>query len=286
MCRFLAYKGVPLLINHLLYEPKNSLIHQSYHALERRDPVNGDGFGLGWYVPDGGPEPIRYLSVRPAWNDQNLQSIASGIRTECLFAHVRDASAGMVTELNCHPFQYGSLLMMHNGQIEDFKNIKRHLRGVLIQEAYDWLSGETDSEHFFALVLHHLISAGEAEYGHKALVEALQKAIKTLTSIFTECQPEKHFYLNLAITNGKSMIACRYETNQKTESPTLYYSSGSRFECRDGVCQMVESSTSEHSVLIVSEKLTDSKEDWHKVPEDSLVVVSDDLDVSVFPLNI
>ena len=49
---------------------------------------------------------------------------------------------------------------------------------------------------------------------------------------------------------------------------------------------MVESSTSEHSVLIVSEKLTDSKEDWHKVPEDSLVVVSDDLDVSVFPLNI
>ncbi len=47
MCRFLAYRGAPIAMSKLLYEPKNSLIHQSYHAQEREEPLNGDGFGVG-----------------------------------------------------------------------------------------------------------------------------------------------------------------------------------------------------------------------------------------------
>jgi predicted glutamine amidotransferase len=34
----------------LLYSPKNSLILQSYKSKERKEPLNGDGFGVGWYL--------------------------------------------------------------------------------------------------------------------------------------------------------------------------------------------------------------------------------------------
>jgi len=38
MRRFLAYKGSPIDIDRLLYEPKNSLIKQSYKAKEMEEP--------------------------------------------------------------------------------------------------------------------------------------------------------------------------------------------------------------------------------------------------------
>ena len=48
MCRFLAYRGTPIKLDKLLYRPKNSLINQSFRAREREEPLNGDGFGVGW----------------------------------------------------------------------------------------------------------------------------------------------------------------------------------------------------------------------------------------------
>lgn len=49
MCRFVAYLGEPILAEDLITKPINSLIHQSYHAKEMAEPLNGDGFGMGWY---------------------------------------------------------------------------------------------------------------------------------------------------------------------------------------------------------------------------------------------
>ena len=34
MCRLLAYTGVPIVVDQLVYQPRNSLIHQSYEAKE------------------------------------------------------------------------------------------------------------------------------------------------------------------------------------------------------------------------------------------------------------
>ena len=49
MCRLVAYLGRPILMEKLLIEPKNSLINQSFNAKEIEEPLNGDGFGVGWY---------------------------------------------------------------------------------------------------------------------------------------------------------------------------------------------------------------------------------------------
>ena len=71
MCRLIAYKGTPIVMDDLLYKPKNSLINQSIHASEIEEPLNGDGFGVGWYAQEINYEPITYVSVNPAWNNRN-----------------------------------------------------------------------------------------------------------------------------------------------------------------------------------------------------------------------
>ena len=41
MCRFLAYRGQPILLEELVAAPTHSLIHQSLHATEAKTGTNG-----------------------------------------------------------------------------------------------------------------------------------------------------------------------------------------------------------------------------------------------------
>ena len=61
MCRLMAYKGTPIIIDKLLYQPKNSLINQSSNAREIEEPLNGDGFGIGWYAQEMNDEPATFV---------------------------------------------------------------------------------------------------------------------------------------------------------------------------------------------------------------------------------
>ena len=62
MCRFTFYMGPPIRMSTLVTEPSNSLIHQSVHARQREEPLNGDGFGVAWYLPKLSPEPAVFLA--------------------------------------------------------------------------------------------------------------------------------------------------------------------------------------------------------------------------------
>ena len=74
MCRWLAYSGSPVLLEDLLYKPKNSLVVQSKHSQLGATTTNGDGFGVGWY---GAYEtPGLFRSTEPAWNDRNLRELS------------------------------------------------------------------------------------------------------------------------------------------------------------------------------------------------------------------
>ena len=114
MCRFIAYSGERIFMNTLIFDASNSLVQQSKKAKMRVNPLNEDGFGLGWYPEHGDRIPGTFESVEPAWSNRNLSQIASKIPTHHFFAHVRDASIDMtVSQSNCHPFQYGPYLWMH-----------------------------------------------------------------------------------------------------------------------------------------------------------------------------
>eukprot|EP00158_Paraphelidium_tribonemae_P007224 Partr_v1_DN28159_c4_g1_i2_m56092 putative glutamine amidotransferase len=53
MCRFLLFTGrQPITLADLLTKPAHSIINQSFDSKLRLDlhrPLNGDGFGVGWY---------------------------------------------------------------------------------------------------------------------------------------------------------------------------------------------------------------------------------------------
>ena len=151
MCRWLAYSGEPLYIEELVFKPRHSLIDQSLHATLETSTTNGDGFGIGWY---GSRDiPGVYKSVRPAWNDGNLQVLASQIQSPLFLAHVRAATGTAIQQSNSHPFRHGKWLFCHNGRINEFGRIKRELALGVASELFPEICGSTDSELMFYLAL-------------------------------------------------------------------------------------------------------------------------------------
>ena len=281
MCRFLAYRGKPVLLDEILHKPANSLIKQSAQAHEAEEPLNGDGFGVGWYTPEIDSEPGLFVSVRPAWNDRNLRYMCRHIATPTLFAHVRAASEGEVSESNCHPFHYKRYLFMHNGGIGGFQRLKRQIRRRLSDDIYDWVRGQTDSEHLFALYLENLPDR-ENKPTAQQMARALEKTIQEIQNMKAEAGITEACYINCCVTDGENMVAIRYVSDTNEKASTLYYSEGHHYECDNGVCRMVpHKGIGEHAVLIVSEKLTDTASEWTEIPTNSMCIVNEKRKVTI-----
>jgi len=279
MCRLMAYLGSPIIIDKLLYQPKNSLVNQSISAKEIEEPLNGDGFGIGWYAREVNEEPVTFVSVNPAWSNRNLRNLAPKIRTECFVAHVRAASVGEVSESNCHPFQYKTLLMMHNGGVENFGAIKRKIREPLDDDTYNWIKGQTDSEHIFAYLINHLFSHHKT-ISPGTVIDSFEHTFTALKKLMAENKIHEAAYLNMVVTNGSFIVGTRYVTSPNEDPLTLYHSEGSRYVVEDGISQMVAPEDNDHAVLVVSEKLTDDK-DWTLIPANHFVVVDESLNVKI-----
>ncbi len=287
MCRFIAYRGTAILLDELLIKPRNSLIRQSIHARETRQPLNGDGFGLGWYSHDIDGMPGRFVSTRPAWNDQNLYHLAPKIRSSCFFAHIRAASEGGISRQNCHPFIYGRMTFMHNGSVGGFRRLKRTLRKGLRDDIYDWIAGQTDSEHLFALFLDYFYR-NKLDGGVKHLAEALRATIAEITELQRGAGVGDPLYLNMVVSDGKSIVASRYIGNPATREDSarsLYYACGRQLSTRDGICRLQKAGQKPDVVLVVSEKLDDHRADWIRAPENHLLLVAEDMSITLEALS-
>ena len=280
MCRFIAYIGAPIRMDDLIIKPKNSLINQSIHAHETDVPLNGDGFGIGWYMPDLDPYPGLYVSVRPAWNEQNLQYLAPKIKSDCIFAHVRAASQGNVNEINCHPFHHDKYLFMHNGDIEGFSKIRRHLLADLSDRAFNCIEGQTDTEHLFAVFLDNIFKTGKPSLSPEEMAEALEKSIHYIADLKVKYNASPDSYINAAVTDGDVMVAIRYVSSPDLQASSLHYSEGSAYECVEGMCRM-RTDKSELAVLVVSEPLTSYRHEWKEIPVNNLLMVDRNLKPSL-----
>jgi predicted glutamine amidotransferase len=276
--------GTPVIVDKLLYQPKNSLVNQSIHAKEIEEPLNGDGFGIGWYVPQLHEEPATFVSVNPAWSNRNLRKLAPRILTECFIAHVRAASVGEVSESNCHPFQYRQFLMVHNGGVENFSQIKRRIRQPLSDELYNWIKGQTDSEHLFAYLLNSLTSRNNGRVSPEDVMTAFEKMFSDLKLMMKDEGIHEPAYLNMVVTDGKFFVGTRYTTDPSCEPLTLYHSEGARYVVEDGISFLAAPRDDDHAVLIVSEKLTEESY-WTLIPANHFVIVDSSLDVRVKPIK-
>ncbi|PKL94932.1 MAG: class II glutamine amidotransferase, partial [Gammaproteobacteria bacterium HGW-Gammaproteobacteria-8] len=264
MCRFIYYLGDEISVADLVTRPENSLIHQSTHAKERPEPLNGDGFGLVWYVPDD-PQPARFRSLTPAWSNANLAELARVTRSRCVMAHVRAATSGKfdVADDNCHPFRCGRFAFMHNGDIPAFSKIRRALMDGLSDPGFASVRGNTDSEHMFAIAMEHL-RGHENDSSCELLAAALHATVMRVLELLDAHAPGTHAYLNLVLTDGQNAAACRFSTDQ-SYIDSLYINQGSRYRCDGAVCYMAEPNDSSRAVLISSEPLNEGPR-WKSVP--------------------
>jgi len=118
--------------------PSHNIIDQSKHSNQREDPLNGDGFGIAWYMPEIQSNPAIFKDITPAWNHKSLKSLTAITKSPLFIAHIRDASPAMpVTYTNTHPFSYKNFSCIHNGHVTDFKKIKRDIMRMLSDEIYE-----------------------------------------------------------------------------------------------------------------------------------------------------
>lgn len=304
MCRFVAYHGPPILLDELLYRPTHSIIDQSTHAREREEPLNGDGWGVGWYEPDRSPEPAVYREVRPAWNDENMMRVSPVVETPLYFAHVRAASPGLaVQQLNCHPFPGGrhtledsrhrgpvvegrqELMFMHNGSLGGYHDVIRHLREELADEFYFGIRGSTDSEHAFAVVQERL--GDDARDPSTAdLANAVREAIAYLEELKVEVGAgEDVTQANFCLTDGESVVATRYASPADAPAQSLHVGEAGSFES-DGEFCATSDPEGDGATLIASEALFEDDRVWREVPRNHLVTVAPDGETTVEPLGI
>ncbi|BHH85217.1 ergothioneine biosynthesis protein EgtC [Desulforhopalus sp. 52FAK] len=280
MCRFAAYLGPEIFLSSLVTEPVHSIIHQSFQAKERVEPLNGDGFGVGWYASQFSDSPALFKEVSPAWNSANLRNIARVTKSDCIFAHVRAATVGgQVSRSNCHPFSWNSYLFMHNGTVFGFDKIRRDLRRELSDESYAMIKGNTDSEHLLAMFVDEIREIAEPTV--EQLSFALTKVIERIEHLKANAGVTTPSTLNLVLSDGRRMVATRYVSSGE-DSNSLYLLQGDEFHCRKGQFSM---DPGDNAVLLVSEPLNSSKE-WQKVRNNHMIVVDSDRSPIQKPIEI
>lgn len=245
------------------------------YAKDTRRPHNGDGFGVAWYTdPKLGPEPCIFTSTIPAWNCLNLERLASKTVSSLIFAHVRATIEGNLSDQNCHPFGFNSLLWMHNGNIGGWEYVKRRLSSSVGDRWFMGVQGSTDSEWAFALFLDSMeklghdpkAQPGENGFGHRNIRQALLKTIEIINKLTSEI-PEQYIsadtisLLNFAVTDGHSVVCTRYVSSKSDEAASLFFSSGTSWTpptnaSDKGEYKMERRDKGADIVLVASEPLT------------------------------
>lgn len=322
MCRLLVFKGTePIQISHLVTKPAHSIINQAFDSRLRLDAtraVNGDGFGVGWYdaastteaqneVSGAGQDaqqaseqarlpgavnhhptaPCIFTSVTPAWNNANLHRLADKIKSPLIFAHVRASTAGALSETNCHPWRYGRLMWMHNGQISSFSKIKRKVIGSLPEELFLFPQGHTDSEYAFCVFLSHLSDPLRlGPFSWRELRQAMLDTIADFNTWSREAGITEPSLMNFVVSDGESVVCSRYVNSKTDEAASLYFSSGTSFhEDSPGRYRMVKADKREKIILVASEPLTFEKADWIQIPTNTLVIITPKMNVLQQPIE-
>ena len=139
MCRLLGLTAgrEPISASFWLLDAPDSLEVQS-----RR---NADGSGIGFFGPSG--TPVLDKQPEAAFQDEEFTREAKQARSPVFVAHVRWATAGGRTVQNTHPVAMRGRIMAHNGGLGDVGQLAEQLGSYR-----DLVLGETDSEHYFALI--------------------------------------------------------------------------------------------------------------------------------------
>lgn len=291
MCRLFGFKGTnPTKLSFLLVDAPNSLARQS--ALDSRNITNSHGWGIGFYQEH---QAHLQKSVKSAFADRNFKFLTNFIEADTMIAHVRDATVGEISDINCHPFRYKNWIMAHNGTIESFQLLKHHILKKIGPELTQHIQGTTDSECFFFLFISNLskmvndITSPDIDVTvvKVALISTLLQ-INKLAEEFDIKTPSK---LNTVVTNGHVMAASRhghtlyftFKNKGFNEDFKLYKDDVNLKLSFDNLESNIGESYNE-SVMVASEVLN-IRDNWFEVPENTILGVTEDLRVSFYSIH-
>ncbi|KAG6819998.1 hypothetical protein H0H93_006617 [Arthromyces matolae] len=175
-----------------------------------------------------GPYPAMYkTTIAKPLNDPSFLSLCANVSSKCIFAHLRAAGFPPVASTNNHPFVFGRHSFMHNGGISDFSAIRKDMLTHVSAAFAAMIEGGTDTEHLAAIYMTKLCNPQDSRGAHKhypsaAMWNALKGAIKTVETIQRRHHKKPANYLNIAATDGRSLIALCY--SNPTEPIELWLS--------------------------------------------------------------
>lgn len=268
MCRWLIYSGDKTNLKSILWTPSNSIFKQTYKKpytpfltkLNKRDhPINVDGFGIIWYDLKGN-KLYKYKNTQTPWSDQNILNLSEYIQSRLIFSHIRAikpfSQSSIINYQNCHPFQFQNLTWMHNGDIKPVINLQKYVYQHCQESILKNIKGNTDSEYVFAIFLHLLFT----ENCHKITfpLNTLKKVFKKTIRIILDLVNQETCSLNIAFTDGKTIICSRFINNSKENPPSLYYS--------------LIKKMSKKYMIISSEPINTNSEDWKLIPKNHFLI--------------
>lgn len=193
MCRLFGFRSV------IQSQVHRSLV-QADNALCTLSEQHPDGWGVAYYV-DGTPHLMRSAST--AVSDRVFQRVSGVVASETVVAHVRKATQGPLSVLNCHPFQHGRWVFAHNGDVPQFEQHREALLAQVSPRLTRYILGDTDSELIFFLVLTQLLRYGSL--GSQLALSDMTAALTRTLSLVREREPTS--LLTCILTDGASMIA-------------------------------------------------------------------------------
>jgi len=179
MCRHLGWLGAARSLHELVLAPPCGLLVQSYAPRRQAHGLlNADGWGVGFWPDVGSEGPARWRSARPLWSDASFASVSPLLRSPCVVAAVRSATAGMPPdETAAAPFLHDGWLVSHNGRVD---------RRVLP------LRSDAESVCDSALLAAHIVAAG---------MDALARTVREVAAADPAAR------LNLLAADGERLVA-------------------------------------------------------------------------------
>jgi glutamine amidotransferase len=200
MCRLFGFRSViPSQVHRSLVAADN--------ALGRQSAMHPDGWGVAYYI-DGAPHVMK--SPSHALTDALFHRVSGVASSETVLAHVRKATQGPNTVLNCHPFQYGRWVFAHNGDVPRFHQAwRRELVSEIAPKLRRFILGETDSEVLFFVFLTHLLERGPLDKPQAVddVIDALARAMERVTEIVTPLEASERLVMTCIVTDGQTMAA-------------------------------------------------------------------------------
>ena len=224
---------------------------------------NPDGWGIGWYEDNKAMVFKQGLSADD--RESKLPQLSKEVISEIIIAHVRKGTGAEPAERNSHPFICNNWIFAHNGSVD-----REYVSNLLIDKYRTKLTGETDSEAFFYLIIQSIEE-------HNNIINGIKSALK-------EVIKHKYTGLNFLLSNGQNLYSFRYSSCYR-DYYSLYSLKRSpsesgplEFESQETRALLYSKSLKgESAVLVCSEKLT--KENWESLRPGNLVIVTPELNV-------